>query len=324
MSVKAVDYDVLATAVDQEVIPVWQAQSIMGMFGWKAIPNGIAASDWARKYLMQTQGANWTAAGYDPNFVTISYQGYSLAVDTVAQAMQLEEQDIAFYQVNGFFDKSVKQLAENSAKTTNMAFWFGLDPVGGTPHSTQYNYVLDEGTGSGSAARPLMAANAATGGAWNTFAGVDKDIATLLGGMESFGYPKSECAVFYPRVADPVFMLHFSEYQDRSIKEYVDSQCMGAFAIANDYLPTNARATAPSVTDFDIFAIHIPSTIIGYTRAERLRIVPPFGTIRTTTVEFEVWYCPLFIPKPFTTTTAGATATKYYKGVGMIDGIANA
>lgn len=322
MSVKAIDYDALATSVSQEVIPVWQAESVMGLFPWVPIPNGIAASDWARKYLLQTQGANWTAAGYDPNFVTISYQGYKLAVDTVAQAMQLEEQDLAFYQVHGFFDKSVRQLAENAAKTSNLAFFFGLDAAGATPHSTQYNYVLDEGTASGSAARPLMAANNATAGAWSTFANVDKDISSLLGGMADIGYPAEECIVIYPRVAEAVMMQHFSEYQDRSIKEYINSVSRGAIAVPNDYLPTNARATAPAITDFDVFAIHVPSIIIGYTRAERLRIVPPFGTVRTTTVEFEVWYCPLFIPKPLITTTGGTTATKYYKGVGMIDAAA--
>jgi len=320
MSVKAIDYDALATTVRQEVIPVWQAESVMGLFPWVPIPNGIAASDWASKYLLQTQGANWTAAGYDPNFVTISYQGYKLAVDTVAQAMQLEEQDLAFYQVHGFFDKSVKQLAENAAKTSNLAFFYGLDAAGATPHSTQYNYVLDESTASGTGARPLMAVNSATAGTWKTFANIDKDIANLLGGMESMGYPKSECIVVYPRVADPAMMLHFSEYQDRSIKEHFDTQCRGAIAVPNDYLPTNARATAPTLADFDIFAIHIPSVVIGYTRAERLRIVPPFGTVRTTTIEFEVWYCPLFVPKPLITTTGTATTTKYYKGIGMLDG----
>lgn len=318
MSVKAIDYDALATSVEQEVIPVWQAESVMGLFPWVPIPNGIAASDWARKYLLQTQGANWTAAGYDPNFVTISYEGYKLAVDTVAQAMQLEEQDLAFYQVHGFFDKSVRQLAENAAKTSNMAFFYGLDAAGKTPHSGQYNYVLAEGAGT--AARPTMAANNGTTGTWKTFANIDKDIAQLLGGMEAMGYPKSECIVLYPRVADPAFMIHFSEYQDRTIKEQFEKVCRAVIALPNDYLPTGSRATAPSLTDFDVFVIHVPNVIIGYTRAERLRVVPPFGTIRTTTVEFEVWYCPLFVPKPLITTTGTSTATVMYKGVGMIDG----
>jgi hypothetical protein len=185
---------------------------------------------------------------------------------------------------------------------------------------------MDEGSGTGTAVRPIMAANNASAGAWTTFANVDKDIANLLGGMEAKGYPKSECIVVYPKAFSPVMMLHLSEFQGRSIEEYINTQCRGAIAIPDDYLPTDlgGTPTAPAVTDSDIFAIHPPSVVIGYTRRERVRVIPPFGTTRETTVEFETWPCPVFIPKPFVSTTVGATTTTYYKGVGMIDGAANA
>jgi hypothetical protein len=315
----SIDYRVLATALREQIIPIYQDKSILSLFPSEPIPEGIAADKWAARYLEKTQRAAWSRAGFQPNTIIGSFEGFSLEIDTVAQRMELSEKDMAFYETHGFFQPFVNLLGENVAWTTNKAFMMGYDEVDGNPHSGQYNYLIDEGSSPGTAVRPMMpaGANNNSAGAWSTFANAQTDLTLLIGGLAAVGYNPATTYVLYPEVVEPLMMRALSEYNvGHSIKDYIGTICAGAIKVGDDFLQTASRSTMPTTADFDIVAVDVSQVVIGYAREERIRVVPPFGTTRATTVEGEVWYCPLFIPKPRV-----SNATTYYlKGVGMVDG----
>ena len=267
--------------------------------------------------------ANWTTSGYAPAKMKFGFTGFKLVVDTFAIEMELEEKDMAFYSANGVFEKGHKQLGESLAWTVNKAFFTGKDGSEQSPHSSQYNYVMDEGSGNGTTERPIMAANNGSVGTWKTYGNVEKDIAALIKGMQAKNYNPASTFVFIPKVAAPALALFItSSTPTLTIEQYVESLCAGIIWTGDDFLPTDngGTPTAPTLTDFDIFAIDISQVVIGVARAERIRTIPPYGTVRTTTVEGEFWDCPFFIPQPIEKTVNGTTTEYVYKGVGMVDG----
>jgi len=313
----AIDYRVLNTKLREQIIPVYQDQSILSLFPAEEIPDGIAASKWAAKYLEKTQRAAWTVAGFEPNTVVGSYEGFELVIDTYAQRMELSEQDMAFYSTHGFFQPFLNQISENLAWTANKAFILGYDENDGSPHSGQYNYLVDEGTSNGTAVRPLAAASNATGGAWTTWANVVTDITNALGGLAAKGFNPATTYCLYPEIASSGMMRGMTEYGGGSILDYINSMCAGAIRVGDDFLQTGSRSTMPTVDDFDLWFVDVTQVVIGYARPERIRVIPPYGTVRATTVEAEIWACPLFIPRP----RVEDSTTKYYKGVATVDGI---
>lgn len=320
---KNIDYDVLATHLDNEIIPVFQDASVLSLFVNKPIPDGIANEAWAKKVMKNSRRAAWTSSGYAPSHMAIDFTGFKLTIDTFSEDMVLSEKDLAFYQKEGLFDISLADLGKNLAWTVNKAFFTGKDAAEGTPHAGQYNYVMDEGTGNGTALRPLMAANNGTAGTWKTYGNVEKDIAALIKGMQAKNYNPQSTYVFIPKVAAPALALFItSSTPTLTIEQYVESLCAGIIWTGDDFLPTDnaGTPTAPALSDFDIFAIDIAQVVIGIARAERIRTIGPHDTVRDTTVEAEIWPCPYFIPQPIEKTVNGTTTQYYYKGVGMVDG----
>ena len=112
-------------------------------------------------------------------------------------------------------------------------------------------------------------------------------------------------------------MRGMSEYGGGSILDYINSMCAGAVRVGDDFLQTASRSTLPTVDDLDLWAVDVTQVVIGYARPERIRVVPPYGTVRHTTVEAEIWACPIFIPRPRTEDSVA----HYYKGVATCDGI---
>ena len=316
-STTAIDYRVLNTKLREQIIPVYQDQSILAIIPATAIPTGIAYSKWASRYLEKTQRAAWSVAGFEPNTVVGSYEGFELQIDTYAQRMELSEQDMAFYENNGFFQPFLNQIAENLAWTANKAFMLGYDENDGSPHAGQYNYLVDEGTSNGTAVRPLIAASNATAGVWTTWANVVTDVTNALGGLAAKGFNPATTYCLYPEIASSGMMRPMSEYGGGSILSYIEKECAGAIRVGDDFLQTDARTTMPTVDDFDLWFIDVTQVVIGYAREERIRVIPPFGTTRATTVEAEIWACPLFIPRP----RVEDSTTKYYKGTATVDGI---
>ena len=316
-STVAVDYRVLNTKLREQIIPVYQDQSILSLFPSEAIPTGIAASKWAAKYLEKTQRAAWTVAGFEPNTVVGSYEGFELVIDTYSQRMELSEQDMAFYSAHGFFQPFLNQIAENLAWTANKAFILGYDENDGSPHAGQYNYLVDEGTGSGTAVRPLIAASNASAGVWTTWSNIVSDITNALGGLAAKGFNPATTYCLYPEIASSGMMRTMSEYAGGSILDYINSMCAGAIRVGDDFLQTGSRSTMPTVDDFDLWFVDVTQVTIGYARPERIKVIAPYGTVRETTVEAEIWACPLFIPRP----RVEDSTTKYYKGTATVDGI---
>jgi hypothetical protein len=320
MSVKAIDYDALTTEVRDPILEQFQAESLISLFATDPIAKGIAASTWAIQYMEATQKASWHAAGYDPNHVIISFKGGEFEIDTIDQAMTLTERDMAFYQQNGYFQKQLTHIGSNLAWTTNRALFDGLDENGNSPHSGQYNYISDLGSGNGTAIRPIMAADVTSAGSWGTFANVQKDITAAIGGLRAKGYKPERTICFYPDVFEPVMLRVVTEQRDTTIKQYIESMVRAAVPISDDFIYTDREGTptAPAITDSEIYFVDMATVVIGIARAERVRVVGPHDVVRDTEVEAEIWPCPLMIPKP---KKEGGT-DKFYKGVAVIDGAA--
>ena len=321
MSYKAMDMDVLKTAIAPDIIDVYQNMTIMSYIKHVPIPDGIANDTWAQQYMTQSARAAWTAAGYKPNKVRMAFEGYKLPIDTYAQEMIYTEKDMAFYQKHGYFTKASTMLGENLAYTETHAFVVGLDGDGGTPHSGYYNYVLDEGTGSGSAVRPLIAYSAASAGVWTTFLNLNLDIANAIGGMEALGYNAATIWALIPKVAAPILRLAVStDLGTMTMRTWIENQCAGIILLDNEHLPVTARATLPTTANLDGWFVDLAEVVFGVAREERIRTIGPHDDVRDTKVEAEKWGTPKFIPRPIATTLNGTTTTKFYKGVATLDG----
>ena len=157
----AVNYQSLTTAIRQEMINTYQHGTLLGLFPSEQIPDGIANEEWALRYIIETQRASLHRRGYNPNSITMDFQGYSLKPVTVDQEMRLTEIDLAQFAKNGLLPKTVPEMAKNISYTTNTAIMNGKGGNGEAFPFTQYNYMIEAGTGNGTAARPIPMYDAA-------------------------------------------------------------------------------------------------------------------------------------------------------------------
>lgn len=313
-----INYDLLATAIDDKWIPTYQAESVLSLFASTPIPNGIATEEWAQQYLIETIKAAWTERGFNPNQISMDFKGYSLKPTSVSQEMILTEKDQAFFAAHGILVNGVSDLAKNVAYSASTALMIGKGGNGEDAPITQYNFLSDVGSGNGTAARPNMFYNAAKTGVWGTEANFIADVVGLIGTAVAKGYKKENLLILYPAVAESVFMAKMGTYSDISRKQYIMNQGVrDVIAIPDAYMYTAAGAT-PTAALFDMRAVDISSVVIGYERPETVTQGKGAFPDRNYYVEGEVWFCPLFIP----TRLNESGTIKTYKGVGQVTAIA--
>lgn len=296
--------------MDDLVIPIFQAETHLSLF--KAVPVGdIDITQWYKKYLLETKRAALTKAGFKPNEITMDLRDFSLEIYTSAQRMILQEKDLKAFERANILPEGIQDLGKNVAYTANSYLWKGKDPDGNAP-TTQYNWLLDPSTGNGTAARPLMCQDAATGGDWSTVTNMFNDIAALLASLVKKGFKKENAVIFYPKAVEEVFSTTLNTYTERPVRDYIlqTQGIAGLVAVDDDFLVTDDLSTAPTTNDFDIVAVDMGSIDIGYTRPERTRIVDD-QVNRTTLFEAEVWFCPCPLPRRINE----SGTIKTYKGV---------
>ena len=194
-----INYEALQTAIRAEIINTYQHGTLLGLFPSEPIPDGIAAEDWAQKYIKETKRAALHKRGFQPNKITMDFSGFKLQPATVDQAAQLSEIDLAQYAVNKMLPKFVPEMGKNMSYTTNTYIMANQGGNGeAAPHAGQYHYVLEAGSASGTAARPIPMYDA-SGGAWDTHATMRSDIGAWIGGYGAVGGRIEETICIAPK-----------------------------------------------------------------------------------------------------------------------------
>jgi len=309
--------ETLTTAVREEVIPAYQAESLTGLFPSVLIPKGIAAEKWAQKYILETKRAALHTRGFNPNQIKMDFDGFTITPVTVDQECQFTEIDFAQYQETGMYDKHIPELGINGAYTSNMWIMRAKGGNGEDAPFTEYHYLLAEGSGNGTAARPNWLYDEATAGGWGTWANVMTDISRLKGYFIAKGANLASALVLIPKVAAPIFIKPISEYQGKTIEQYLSEQGLLFMYVEDSFFYTQAGA-APTEILFDMIMIDVSEFVIGYQRTERTRVIPPHDDVRDTKIEFEVWFA--FLCAPFRKNEAGTIKT--YKSATRIRAIA--
>ena len=312
----AVNYEALTTAVRREIIDTYQHQSLLGLFPSDMIPDGIAAEEWAQKYIKETKRAAIHRRGYNPNKITMDFSGFSLRPITVDQEAVLTEVDLAQFAKNGMLSKIVPELGKNMEYTTNTAVMAGEGGNGESfPISAQYNWLLEPGTGNGTAARPIPIYDE-SGGAWNTHATMRSDIAKWIGGYGTVAN-EGNSLVLCPKAAKPTIKEIKSEYNDHNIEFYIRNQGVrDIIYVEDEFFPTAADA-APTKDLFDMLIFDPSEYAVGYQRTETVTAGPGTFPDRNYYMQGEVWFC--FLPIPLRKNEAGTIKT--YKHMGRIKDI---
>lgn len=312
-------HEYFTTVARDQVLSTYQAMTLATLFQSVAIPNGIAAEDWAQRYIKEQKRAALTARGYNPNTITMDMDGFKVKPVTISQETLMGEIDRAQFEINGLLPQFIPEMGKNLAYTMNtyiMLHKGGNAETG--PHST-YHYLLAEGSGNGTADRPNWISDANTAGGWGTWANIQTDIATLKGTfmakapIGSFG----QLVCLAPKCAAPTLIRNRSEYQNKSVEQYIQDQGMALLYIEDEFFTTQAGAL-PTAILFDLVVINPMDFIIGYQRAESINVIPPYADVRTTKIEAEVWPC--FLCVPFRKNESGTMKT--YKSATRVRAIA--
>lgn len=315
----AINYQALTTAIRDEVLDTYQSESLLGLFPSVPIPKGIAAEKWAQKYILETKRAAVHARGFNPNKITMDFKGFEITPCTVDQSIEMDEIAQAQFAETGMLDKMVPELGKNGAYTTNTWVMMHKGGNGETAFLTEYHYILADGSGNGTAARPNWLHDDATAGAWNINANMLKDVATLKGSFTAKGGNLASALVLIPKCAAINVEMVRSEYQNKSFADYLLSSGLRFMYVEDEFFYTQAGAL-PTAALFDIIIIDVTEFVVGYQREERVRVIPPHDDVRDTKIEFEVWFA--FLCVPFRKNESGTIKT--YKSASRIRAIVQA
>lgn len=313
----AINYEALTTAVREEILDVYQAESLLGLFPSVPIPKGIAAEKWAQKYILETKRAALHHRGFNPNQITMDFKGFSVTPITIDQSAIMGEIDQAQFVETGLFDKFIPQIGFNMAYTSNT--WI-MSHKGGNDEAapfTEYHYLLADGDGAnGTAAQPLWLYDADTAGAWSTLSNAFADLATLKGNFIAKGGNFATSILFIPKCFAPAIEEVRSEYQNKTLGAYLDLMGFRWMYVEDHFFQTQAGAT-PVITAGDIALFDVTEFVVGYQREERITSGPGAYPDRNFYIEGEVWFA--FLCVPFRKDEAGTVKT--YKSAARIRAI---
>ena len=311
------NYEALTTAVRDSILDTYQAESLLGLFPSVPIPKGLAAETWAQRYILETKRAGVHARGFNPNMITMDFKGFEVTPATVDQAAIMDEVAQAQFVETGLFDKFVPEMGKNMAYTTNTWLMRHIGGNGEAAFMTEYHYILADGSGNGTAARPNWLYDAASAGVWGTLSNAFTDIARMKGNFISKGGNLSSAIVLLPKISAPQMERVRSEYQNKSLIDYLEMQGLRYWYVEDAFFWTQAGAV-PTEALFDMVLIDVNEFLIGYQREERTRVIPPYADVRDTKIEAEVWFAVLCVP--FRKNEAGTIKT--YKSASRIRAIA--
>ena len=303
----------LISVIEETGIAAYQDASILGLF--EGIPIGdVGVTQWFHKSFNDIPDAALTLAGFNPQEAKLEAEMFSNKVVTASEKLVISQTAWAQYQKVGMDVEGIRMLAAKVGRTASYALWRGEDIEGDQPF-LQYNYINEAGTGNGALNRPLINTSA-TSGAWSTFSNKAADLSSLESQLVSKGYNLASTIVFYPQIAHKPMTQRGSATNEISAKAYLETDgVMAVLPMPDSYMYTLAGDN-PTAALFDLYAIDMSQIKIGYTMEETTNVIPPFGDVRSTAVESEVWFAPKITPRPW------AADGKIYKGVSRITAIA--
>ena len=313
----SMNWEVLTTAVKEGVLLAYQPASLLGLFPSVPIPKGIAAEKWAQKYIIETKRAGVHARGFNPNTITMDFAGFEVTPCTVDQKCVLNEIDQAQFAESGMLAEIVPQIGRNMAVTTNTWIMRHIGGNGEAAFLTEYHYILADGSGNGTAARPNWLYDASTTGVWSTWSNIQTDIAQLKGNFIAKGGNLASALVLIPKCAAPHMIRSRSEYQGKSVENYLADQGLRFLYVEDEYFWTQAGAV-PTAALFDMVLIDVAEFVIGYQRPEQVVAGPGTFPDRNYYVEGEVWFALLCVP--FRKNEGGTIKT--YKSAARVKAIA--
>jgi len=317
-----INWQLLNTAIRDASIETYQAESLASLFPHVPNPKGIAAEEFAFKFLKNTIAAAWHKAGYNPQALKLDFEPGTLYQTTIDEHLPLTEQEQAFYEANGMMQNGMDEIAKMVAKSWNYANMNGRSanvttlrhPMG------QYNYMNDDGDGAnGTAVRPLPMFAEANTTAWTTDAIAYQKIARLVAGMVAKGATKSNLVVAYPKVATELWMRVLTN-GDIPLEQYaLNLGIRGVMDLEDEYMWTQAGAV-PAIGTHDVWCFDPTQFQVVDGRPERFRVIPPNDRDRDADIQGEWW--GLFFPVPFPKVESGTM--KLYKHFGRLQAVANA
>ena len=317
----SINYQALQQAIRTTIIDTYQHGSLLGLFPSEPIPKGISAEKWGQRYILETKRAAIHKRGFRPNRITMNFSGFQLKPVTVDQDARLNEIDLSQFAENGMLPKFIPEMGKNMSYTANRYIMANLAGTGNTTvWSDQYHYLLEAGSGNGTAARPIPMYDT-SGGAWDTHATMRADISSWIATYGSKGGNISQSVVLAPKVTMPTLKEVKSEYNDHSAEDYIAKAGIPKERIIyvdDEFFPTIADGTTLATKDlFDLVVLDPSQFGVGYQRTERVRSGMEPEPSRDYFIEAEVWFA--FVCVPLRKSEAGTVKT--YKHLGRLKDI---
>jgi hypothetical protein len=285
----------------ESLIPTFQRESLLKLFPSTAIPNGIAADEWAVK-MLDTMGPAVTQRNrFTPGADTMSMSHASQYIYRTSKEVVMTDEDFAAFTQMGMIAPGMSEFMHQLAAKCNYNLWRGPKATEDQMIDTTYNYIAYHANGAGSILAPNLLTTASSG-KWDAAGIVQEDIASLLGKLETHQGKLATTVVFYPEVCAPIMrrpIVHGTgNLADKSVRQYILEQGVaGCIPIKNELLYTAASAN-PTVEAFDIYAVDISSMVIGYNLPESVGQLYDDIT-RRHHIQGEVGWSPLFIPHKY-------------------------
>jgi hypothetical protein len=292
----------LTRGLRQEVIPPYQRQSLLSLLPSENI-GGIELKTWASKVLKKMTRPVTLQAGSEwaPSEDKMDFEDFNFAIYNFQKRITFTRSEYALFEKHGVLPVGMMEIGSQMAQEANYKLFRGKR-ADDQFAITQYNYVIDKGTGTNTTNynRPDIITEA-TKGHWKDDAGNrQRDIAALVGNLEKYGYNPATSIMFYPEVASAVmrepYVTGSSVYGDDSTLTYALRQGIrGAIPVKDELLYTAAGAN-PTAALFDLYLIDMSQVLVGYTVPENLEVIyDPVS--KNTYMDVEMSFCPLFIPR---------------------------
>ncbi|KKK56943.1 hypothetical protein LCGC14_3059470, partial [marine sediment metagenome] len=152
-----------------------------------------------------------TTRGWRPNKTKIYVEQFAQRVFSTGLEDDLEWINWKILEKMGVKQAGFDKIAKKPGKQMSHYFFTGMG-LGSDgvryprPVKTNYNYLIETGTGNGSLGRPLLAGNAA-GGFWGNITAMMLAIETGIGALVSKDFEKQNFLAFYPRTVEST-MIH--------------------------------------------------------------------------------------------------------------------